>query len=139
MRVVDSPVLQSGVPVQPFAVSSTLSSGQAIVVLHVTVGFGISLARSITFSACGLRQLPIRQLAVIVVRPLIMVEITEPVAPVDQSTVPPSQPIAVRLTRPPTQMLFALATMVGANGLFTRIVTGFEAGLVQLPTTQLAV
>ena len=108
--------------------------------LHETVGFGMLLPKSIVFSAGAPGQFLIKQVAVKVVFVCrLSIVSTEPVTPVDQWMVPPSQPVAVKLTVPPGHTLLLLAMIVGFGASITIIVIGLEAGLVQEPTTQLAV
>ena len=62
-----------------------------------------------------------------------------PIVPFDQTMLPVQVPLAVSVVVSPAQISVLVAEMVGAVGLPTVIVTGFELALVQVPTLQTAV
>jgi hypothetical protein len=62
-----------------------------------------------------------------------------PVAPFDQVTTPPSQPLAVRVTLSPAQIVPLLTEIVGEDGIVTVTVLAAEASLTHSPILQVAV
>jgi len=129
---------QVSVPVQPVAVSVAFSSPQTAPLLVVTDGATGAFSWPITSGPADTvpPQLVV-QVAVYVPAPACRLF---PLAPVDQVTVPPSQPVAVRVAFSVPHTLAVLVAMVKLAGALSCVmVTAAETADVPHTVTQVAV
>ena len=126
------------VPVQPDAVSVAFSSPHTVVLSAVTVGLAGALSWLITTGpADTVPPQVVLQVALYEPAPTWMLA---PVAPVDQVTVPPSQPVAVRVAFSVPHTVAVLVDIVKLAGALSCVmVTGAELSEVPHTVTQVAV
>lgn len=106
-----------------------------VLVAHEIVGTDGIVTVTVTLLDSELLQIPTLQMALYVVVAFNVSVMVFPVLPLDQTTIPDVQPVAVKTTEPPAQTVEGVDDIVGASGLPTFTITGSAVFASPQPST----